>query len=51
MSIDFPKEEEVVLQRWREINAFHRQVSYFLSRHPLVLWQWKSNIGVVGGTI
>jgi len=26
MSIDFPKEEEVVLQRWREINAFHRQV-------------------------
>ncbi|KAK6702788.1 hypothetical protein SNK04_012688 [Fusarium graminearum] len=26
MSIDFPKEEEVVLQRWREIDAFLRQV-------------------------
>lgn len=26
MSIDFPKEEEVVLQRWRDIDAFLRQV-------------------------
>ncbi|KFA78228.1 hypothetical protein S40288_02651 [Stachybotrys chartarum IBT 40288] len=26
MSIDFPKEEEAVLARWREINAFHRQL-------------------------
>ncbi|KOS22806.1 Isoleucine--tRNA ligase [Escovopsis weberi] len=26
MSIDFPKEEEAILQRWREINAFHRQL-------------------------
>lgn len=26
MSIDFPKEEEVVIQRWRDINAFHRQL-------------------------
>ncbi|KAK5997382.1 Isoleucyl-tRNA synthetase [Cladobotryum mycophilum] len=26
MSIDFPKEEEVILERWREINAFHRQL-------------------------
>ena len=28
MSIDFPKEEELTIERWREINAFHRQVSY-----------------------
>ncbi|CCF33329.1 isoleucyl-tRNA synthetase [Colletotrichum higginsianum] len=26
MSIDFPKEEEAVLQRWREIKAFERQL-------------------------
>ncbi|RYO95396.1 hypothetical protein DL764_007714 [Monosporascus ibericus] len=26
MSIDFPKEEVAVLERWREINAFKRQV-------------------------
>lgn len=26
MSIDFPKEEESVLEHWREINAFQRQV-------------------------
>jgi isoleucyl-tRNA synthetase len=27
MSIDFPREEENVIQRWREINAFERQVN------------------------
>jgi isoleucyl-tRNA synthetase len=27
MSIDFPKSEETVLERWREIKAFERQVS------------------------
>lgn len=27
MSTDFPKEEEIVLEKWREINAFQRQVS------------------------
>ena len=27
MSVDFPKEEEAVLQRWKEIQAFERQVS------------------------
>ena len=32
MSIDFPKEEEVVIQRWRDINAFHRQVRTYLLR-------------------
>ena len=26
MSINFPKEEEVTLERWRDINAFQRQV-------------------------
>lgn len=26
MSIDFPKEEENVLRRWKEIKAFERQV-------------------------
>lgn len=28
MSIDFPKEEELTIERWREINAFHRQVLF-----------------------
>jgi isoleucyl-tRNA synthetase len=27
MSIDFPKEEEAVLKRWKEIKAFETQVS------------------------
>jgi hypothetical protein len=26
MSIDFPKEEEAIIQKWREIDAFRRQV-------------------------
>ncbi|KAK3191813.1 isoleucine--tRNA ligase [Lecanicillium sp. MT-2017a] len=26
MSIDFPKEEEAIIQKWRDINAFHRQL-------------------------
>lgn len=26
MSVDFPKEEERVLARWKEIDAFQRQV-------------------------
>jgi len=26
MSIDFPKEEEVILKRWKEIKAFERQL-------------------------
>lgn len=26
MSIDFPKEEVATIERWRAINAFHRQV-------------------------
>jgi isoleucyl-tRNA synthetase len=35
MSIDFPKEEERILARWKDINAFLRQVElvrfYFTS--------------------
>lgn len=31
MSIDFPKEEEAVLQRWREIDAFLRQVRFLIT--------------------
>ena len=27
MSIDFPKEEEAIIEKWREIKAFERQVS------------------------
>lgn len=26
MSIDFPKEEEAIIARWRELKAFERQV-------------------------
>jgi isoleucyl-tRNA synthetase len=32
MSIDFPKEEEEVLRRWREIKAFETQVELSKSR-------------------
>ena len=31
MSIDFPKEEEVILENWRKINAFQRQVRMALT--------------------
>ncbi|OGE54633.1 hypothetical protein PENARI_c005G02750 [Penicillium arizonense] len=34
MSIDFPAEEELVLNRWREINAFQRQVELSKGRKP-----------------
>lgn len=32
MSINFPKEEEALLERWREIKAFERQVRQSLVR-------------------
>jgi isoleucyl-tRNA synthetase len=32
MSIDFPKEEESVLRRWKEIKAFERQIELSASR-------------------
>jgi isoleucyl-tRNA synthetase len=35
MSIDFPKEEERILARWKEIDAFLRQVE--LVSHARVL--------------
>lgn len=31
MSIDFPKEEERILARWKEIDAFQRQVELVCS--------------------
>lgn len=48
MSIDFPKAEEVVLQQWREINAFHRQVGCF---PVLFLAIVDSDVAVIGGTL
>jgi len=33
MSIDFPREEEAVLRRWKEIKAFERQVSRTMSSY------------------
>ncbi|PYH99703.1 isoleucyl-tRNA synthetase,cytoplasmic [Aspergillus ellipticus CBS 707.79] len=38
MSIDFPHEEEVILQRWREINAFRRQVELSEGRTPYTFY-------------
>ncbi|RAK97462.1 isoleucine--tRNA ligase ILS1 [Aspergillus ibericus CBS 121593] len=38
MSIDFPHEEEVILQRWREINAFRRQVELSEGRKPYTFY-------------
>ncbi|KAF1986155.1 hypothetical protein K402DRAFT_394010 [Aulographum hederae CBS 113979] len=38
MSIDFPKEEEAVLARWREINAFQRSVELSKGRPPYTFY-------------
>lgn len=38
MSVDFPAEEEVILQRWREINAFRRQVELSQGRKPYTFY-------------
>ncbi|PWY66423.1 isoleucyl-tRNA synthetase,cytoplasmic [Aspergillus heteromorphus CBS 117.55] len=38
MSIDFPHEEEVILQRWREIDAFRRQVELSEGRKPYTFY-------------
>lgn len=38
MSINFPKEEEEVLKRWREINAFTRQVDLQKGKPPYVFY-------------
>ncbi len=37
MSIDFPKEEEIVLEKWRELDAFHRQVSCLILPRKIAL--------------
>jgi isoleucyl-tRNA synthetase len=37
MSIDFPKEEEAVLKRWKEIKAFETQVGQLI-KDNLLLW-------------
>lgn len=38
MSIDFPKEEEAVLKRWKEISAFERQVELSRGRKPYTFY-------------
>lgn len=38
MSIDFPKEEEITLERWRSINAFHRQLELSAGRPPYTFY-------------
>ncbi|KAL8670975.1 MAG: hypothetical protein Q9168_004506 [Polycauliona sp. 1 TL-2023] len=38
MSIDFPKEEEAVLKRWKEIHAFERQVELSKGRKPYTFY-------------
>jgi len=38
MSIDFPKEEEAVLKRWKEIKAFERQVELSRGRKPFTFY-------------
>lgn len=38
MSIDFAKEEEVVLKKWKEIDAFKRQVELSKGRKPYTFY-------------
>ncbi|KAL1960866.1 hypothetical protein VTO42DRAFT_5849 [Malbranchea cinnamomea] len=38
MSIDFPKEEEAILQRWKEIRAFERQVELSRGKKPYTFY-------------
>lgn len=38
MSIDFPKEEEVVLRRWKEIKAFERQLELSKGKKPYTFY-------------
>ncbi|KAI9808987.1 MAG: isoleucine--tRNA ligase [Pycnora praestabilis] len=38
MSIDFPKEEEVILAKWKEIGAFERQVDLSKGRKPYTFY-------------
>ncbi len=38
MSIDFPKEEEAVLKRWKEIKAFETQVELSKGKKPYTFY-------------
>jgi isoleucyl-tRNA synthetase len=38
MSIEFPAEEEIVLKRWKEIDAFNRQVELTQGREPYTFY-------------
>jgi hypothetical protein len=38
MSIDFPKEEQYILQRWKEIRAFERQVELSKGKRPFTFY-------------
>ncbi|PGH09391.1 isoleucine-tRNA ligase [Helicocarpus griseus UAMH5409] len=38
MAVDFPKEEEAVLKRWKEINAFERQVELSKGQTPYTFY-------------
>ena len=38
MSIDFPAEEELTLKRWKEIDAFNRQVELSRGRQPYTFY-------------
>lgn len=38
MSIDFPREEEAVLKRWKEIKAFERQVELSKGKRPYTFY-------------
>ncbi|OJD16650.1 isoleucine-tRNA ligase [Emergomyces pasteurianus Ep9510] len=38
MAVDFPKEEEAVLKRWKEIGAFERQVELSRGRPPYTFY-------------
>jgi isoleucyl-tRNA synthetase len=38
MSIDFPAEEELILKRWREIDAFQRQVELSRGKKPYTFY-------------
>jgi isoleucyl-tRNA synthetase len=51
MSIDFPKEEEIVLQRWKEIRAFERQVELSEGRPNYVFYDDKSKLPSLLGQI
>lgn len=40
MSIDFPREEEAVLKRWKEIKAFETQVELSKGKQVHIFLFW-----------